>query len=105
VTSFDDILDAARAACDVGAFHVARQIFETNGMKCCVVCFTPLRGVPTGSPAAWLLKFRGHEIPICGGCTQTARQDILRTERVSFAGDQISSIRDYAGQFHFEDDQ
>lgn len=97
-----DILDAARAASDVGAFHVVQQMFDGHGLLHCVVCFGPLGlGATTHK---FTVLFRGHRLTVCRDCVLVTTENLTRPARVQINSDRRPSIRDYAGNFHFDRD-
>lgn len=110
MSQLGDILDAARAASDVGAFHVVQQMFDAHGLLHCVVCFGPLGIGRAAREATFTVLFRGHRLTICRDCVCVTNTNLMRTARVQIRGGEPASIRDYAGHFHFdrsqaEDDQ
>jgi hypothetical protein len=102
MSQLGDILDAAKAASDVGAFHVVQQMFDAHGLLHCVVCFGPLGIGAAARARTFTVLFRGHRLTICHDCVYVTGDNLLRQARVQMGGGRRPSIRDYAGNFHFD---
>jgi hypothetical protein len=97
-----DILHAAQAASDVGAFGLVRDIFERNGVKLCVLCLD--------QRAEHTCMFRDEGLPVCDDCLglnsdHQRRVSKATTRMRSTSGDPLPTgrlwVRDYRGHRHF----
>jgi hypothetical protein len=97
-----DILLAAQAASDVGAFGLVRDIFDRNDVRLCVLCLD--------QRAEDVCTFKDEELPVCPDCAGLNgdhRMRISKAGTMTFPGQRgyVPAgrlwVTDYRGHKHY----